>query len=152
MSNEDLVEGLKRDSGDYFIHMRSSYIDGEVLSWDDSHIRAWDAAEILSRVNPEAVREWAAETYCSDTLLDQDRRMVAAETEAFISGRTGRERSDLSLKAKNAGPVTSPEDWRRREVSAMMIALASLDIAPKGWGMAQFREAAEHLLKSQEDL
>lgn len=152
MSNEDLVEGLKRDSGDYFIHMRSSYIDGEILSWDDSHIRAWNAAETLSRVNPEAVREWAAETYCSDTLLDQDRRMVAAETEAFISGRTGRERSELSLKAKNAGPVTSPEDWHNREVYAMMTALSDLGIAPKWWGGTQFRQAAEQLLKSQEDV
>lgn len=108
--------------------------------------------DVLSRVNPESVREWAAETYCSDTLLDQDRRMVAAETEAFISGRTGRERSDLSLKAKNAGPVTPPEDWHNREVDAMMTALADLGIAPKWWGGTQFRQAAEQLLKSQEEL
>ena len=109
-------------------------------------------SNILSRANPEAVREWAAKTYCSDTLLDQDRRMVAAETEAFISGRTGRERSDLPLKAKNAGPVTSPEDWHNREVEAMMNTLADLGIAPKWWGGTQFRQAAEQLLKSQEDL
>ena len=107
---------------------------------------------ILSRATPESVRKWAAERYCSDTLLDQDRRMVAAETEAFVSGRDHREIVSLIHAAKYSGPVTSPEDWRNREVSAMMIALASLDIAPKGWGMAQFREAAEHLLKSQEDL
>ena len=109
-------------------------------------------SDILSRANPESVREWAAETYCSDTLLDQDRRMVAAETEAFISGRTGRERSDLSQKAKNAGPVTSSEDWHIRQVGAMMTALADLGIAPKWWGGTQFRQAAEQLLKSQEEL
>lgn len=78
--------------------------------------------------------------------------MVAAETEAFISGRTGQERSDLSQEAKNAGPVTSPEDWHNREVDAMMTALADLGIAPKWWGGTQFRQAAEQLLKSQEDL
>ena len=66
----------------------------------------------------ENVRRWAAERFCSDTLLDQDRRMVAAETEAFVSGRTGRESSALSQEAKNAGPVTSPEDWHNREVGA----------------------------------
>lgn len=109
-------------------------------------------SNILSRANPEAVREWAAKTYCSDTLLDQDRRMVAAETEAFISGRTGRERSDLSLKAKNAGPVTSPEDWHIRQVGAMMISLRHLGLSPKWWSGDQLREAAEQLLKAQEDL
>ena len=152
MSNENLVGGLLRDSGDYYLHMTESYTDGEVLSWDSSDVRAWDAAEILSRVNPESVRKWAVETYGSDTLLDQDRRMVAAETEAFISGRTGRERSDLSMKAKNAGPVTSPEDWHNREVDAMMTALADLGIAPKWWGDTQFRQASEQLLKYKEKL
>ena len=43
-------------------------------------------------------------------------------------------------------------DWHNREVDAMMTALADLGIAPKWWGGAQFRQAAEQLLKSQEDL
>ena len=78
--------------------------------------------------------------------------MVAAETEAFVSGRTGRESSALSQEAKNAGPVTSPEDWHNREVGAMMTVLGDLGIAPKWWGGTQFREAAEHLLKYKEEL
>lgn len=109
-------------------------------------------SNILSRANPESVRKWAAERYCSDTLIDQDRRMVAAETEAFVTGRDPREVAPLVHAAKYAGPVTSPEDWHNREVDAMMTALADLGIAPTWWGGTQFREAAEQLLKSQEDL
>lgn len=152
MSIDDLIKGLRKDAGDFVVYQEDFRDSDEMLSWDNSNIRAWKAAEILSRLNPEAVREWAAETYCSDTLLDQDRRMVAAETEAFISGRTGRERSDLSIKAKNAGPVTSPEDWHNREVGAMMTALGELGVAPSWWGGTQFRQAAEQLLKYKEKL
>lgn len=56
----------------------------------------------------ERVRAWAALQYPSGTPLDQDRRMVAAETEAYLSGRTGRETSELSQAAKYAGPVDPP--------------------------------------------
>lgn len=98
------------------------------------------------------VREWAAERFCSDTLLDQDRRMVAAETEAFLSGRGWSETEYLSKAAKNAGPVTSPEAWHERKVGDMMTALAESGIAPSWWGGTQFREVAEKLVKSQEEL
>ena len=54
---------------------------------------------------PERVRQWAAKTFPSGTPLDQDRRMVAAETEAFLAGRTSRETAELSQSAKYAGPV-----------------------------------------------
>lgn len=98
------------------------------------------------------VRAWAAERFGSDTLLDQDRRMVAAETEAFLSGRIGSETSRLSEEARNAGPVTSAEVWHNRKVSAMMSALAESGLAPSWWGGTQFWEAAEKLVKSQEEL
>ena len=100
----------------------------------------------------ENVRSWAAERYCSDTLIDQDRRMVAAETEAFVTGRDPREVAPLVHAAKYAGPVTSPKDWHNREVDAMMTALAELGITPLWWGGTQFRKAAELLLKYKEKL
>lgn len=56
----------------------------------------------------ERVRAWAVRQYPSGTPLDQDRRMVAAETEAYLSGRSGRETSELSEAAKNAGPIDPP--------------------------------------------
>lgn len=117
-----------------------------------THLAGSSWAQDRSRLNPESVREWAVETYCSGTPLDQDRRMVAAETEAFISGRLGRERSDLAQEAKYAGPVDDPEACRDRKVSAMMTALADLGLAPVWWGGTQFRQAAETLLESQEDI
>lgn len=145
--HDKLIEGLRYDAGDY---RRDS--DGVLRVFDQQNVRAWDAAQLLSRLNPGDVRDWAAERFSSDTLLDQDRRMVAAETEAFISGRSGRESSTLSEEARNAGPVTSPEVWRDRKISAMMTALADLGLAPVWWGGTQFREVAEALLESQEDI
>lgn len=67
--------------------------------------------EIAAR--PKEVRDWAVRQYGSGTALDQDRRMVAAETEAFLSGRTSRETAELSQAAKHAGPVDGPETDRR---------------------------------------
>ena len=90
------------------------------MAWDDMggsepsderaeyEIRA-DAVMVVLRRDragrPERVRQWAAKTFPSGTPLDQDRRMVAAETEAFLAGRTSRETGELSQSAKYAGPV-----------------------------------------------
>src|SRR5699024_12275672 len=75
------------------------------MAWDDMggsepsgeraeyEIRADAVMAVLRRDRagrPERVRQWAAETFPSGTPLDQDRRMVAAEPEAFRAGRTGR--------------------------------------------------------------
>ena len=152
MSTNDREVAAQRATTAWTLRQGWPVTGTEAGSYEQGHLAGSAWAQDRSRLNPESVRKWAVETYCSGTPLDQDRRMVAAETEAFISGRTGRERSDLSVKAKNAGPVTSPEDWHNREVDAMMTALADLGIAPKWWGGTQFRQAAEQLLKSQEDL
>lgn len=72
----------------------------------------------------DRVLAWAVQQYPSGTPLDQDRRMVAAETEAFLSGRTGRETSKLVLAAKYAGPVDPPVEYEPTdaEVTAAMTA------------------------------
>lgn len=102
-------------------------------------------------MNAEKVRNWAAEQYPSDTLLDQDRRMVAAETEAFLSGRSSRDTSDLVYKAQEAGPVLTPSDWRERRIGVMMDALATLPL-PVWWGGEKFRKAAIRLVDAQDHL
>lgn len=99
----------------------------------------------------ERVREWAVANYCSGTPLDQDRRMVAAETEAFLSGRTGRETSELTQRAKYAGPVDDEKTCHDRRVDAMMTALADTGLAPRWWGGTEFRRASEALVNSQEE-
>lgn len=43
----DLIEGLRRDAGDYGRLQRNLVAPGETVSWDQSHIRAWEAAALL---------------------------------------------------------------------------------------------------------
>src|SRR5699024_6294689 len=62
----------------------------------------------LAAQRAEEVRAWAVQQYPSGTPLDQDRRMVAAETEAYLSGRSERDMSELAQAAKHAGPVDPP--------------------------------------------
>src|SRR5699024_10450322 len=62
----------------------------------------------LAAQRAEEARAWAVQQYPSGTPLDQDRRMVAAETEAYLSGRSERDMSELAQAAKHAGPVDPP--------------------------------------------
>lgn len=50
----------------------------------------------------ERVLTWALLQYPSDSPLDQERRMVAAETGAFLSGATSREMAEIVQTAKEA--------------------------------------------------
>lgn len=82
---------------------RRDFRDG--AEWARTHLAAQRAEE---------VRAWAVQQYPSGTPLDQDRRMVAAETEAYLSGRTEREMGELAQAAKHAGPVDPPAQEARR--------------------------------------
>lgn len=50
----------------------------------------------------DRVLAWALRQYPSDSPLDQERRMVAAESGAFLSDATGREMAELAQAAKGA--------------------------------------------------
>jgi hypothetical protein len=94
----------------------------------------------------ERVRAWAVQQYPSGTPLDQDRRMVAAETEAYLSGRTGRETSELSLAAKYAGPVDPPESTAAEVDAALTVAAQSMPAA--WWGGTEWRRYVEEILSA----
>lgn len=92
---------------------RHGMSDEDLLAW------VWHAGVIYGRDHlaaqrAEEVRAWAVRQYPSGTPLDQDRRMVAAETEAYLSGRTDQEMSELAQAAKHAGPVDPPAQEARR--------------------------------------
>lgn len=100
--NAEMAEGWRDMAWD---DMGGSEPSGERAEYE---IRADAVMAVLRRDRagrPERVRQWAAKTFPSGTPLDQDRRIVAAETEAFLAGRTGRETAELSQSAKYAGPV-----------------------------------------------
>lgn len=89
-------------------HLRT-VLDTTARQRDEADKRAATASpRTLTDGQAERVREWAAGRYPSGTPLDQDRRMVAAETEAFLSGRPGRDLYDLIEAARHAGPVDPP--------------------------------------------
>lgn len=89
-------------------------ITAALIEHEAEPVDAWPLARArdhTSRASATAsarsVRQWAARQYPSGTPLDQDRRMVAAETEAYLSGRTDREASELAQAARTAGPCDS---------------------------------------------
>ena len=95
----------------------------EAAAWARTHLAAQRAEE---------VRDWAVQQYPSGTPLDQDRRMVAAETEAYLSGRTEREMSDLAQAAKHAGPVDPPaQEATDAEVLAALNADYAIRFGPR---------------------
>src|SRR5699024_10371157 len=78
----------------------------DMAEWARAHLAAQRAEE---------VRDWAVQQYPSGTPLDQDRRMVAAETEAYLSGRTEREMSELAgREARRTGRPSRAGGDRRR--------------------------------------
>lgn len=102
----------------------------------------------------ERVRAWAALQYPSGTPLDQDRRMVAAETEAYLSGRTGRETSELSQAAKHAGPVDPPA--AQEPTDAECIAVLNAVTTPFGekprkteWAPAAIQRCREAMVSAR---
>src|SRR5699024_10002420 len=86
---------------------------------------------------PERVRQWAAETFPSGTPLDQDRRMVAAETEAVRAGGTAAARKqsrwwwDVNLSPLSSAPVEDlgqrMAEWARTHLAAQEPTDAEVD-------------------------
>ena len=52
----ELIEGLRADARDYGRMKREGH-GGELLSWDQSNVRAWDAAELLETPVSPVTRE-----------------------------------------------------------------------------------------------
>ena len=96
-----------------------------------AHMAEW-ARTHLAAQRAEEVRAWAVQQYPSGTPLDQDRRMVAAETEAYLSGRSERDMSDLAQAAKHAGPVDPPaQEPTDAEVLAALNADYAIRFGPR---------------------
>lgn len=111
---------------------------------------AWDYLAQQETDTADRVLAWAVQQYPSGTPLDQDRRMVAAETEAFLAGRTGRETSKLVLAAKYAGPVDPPVEYEPTdaEVTAAMTAYEGHPDRVSAWRAAL---SAAHDVRRNED-
>src|SRR5699024_2601011 len=106
------------------VQEQTRYVEGHVAGaeWARTHLAAQRAEE---------VRDWAVQQYPSGTPLDQDRRMVSAETEAYLSGRSEREMSELAQAAKHAGPVDPPaQEPTDAEVLAALNADYALRFGP----------------------
>lgn len=53
MSDMELIEGLRHDAGEYATFCQTVDVKGLQLSWDQSNVRAWDAAELLEKRTAE---------------------------------------------------------------------------------------------------
>ena len=128
MTTDDFAEAARAEAERYFA---DPGVDPLTLSVIDHamHMAEW-ARTHLAAQRAEEVCAWAVQQYPSGTPLDQDRRMVAAETEAYLSGRTEREMSDLAQAAKHAGPVDPPaQEPTDAEVEAAKAVLDSVEYA-----------------------
>ena len=70
-----LVKELRRDAADYGRYLRGKIRDGEIISWDQRAVRAWEAADALEQTAAER-DEWAGRCGDAEALVD---RMTASE-------------------------------------------------------------------------
>ena len=103
-ATQKLVDGLRADSRDYGRKMRGEVEPGELISWDQSHVRAWEAADALEAaqrppVSPEAREAIQALRAIEEADRVDHRGHVGDDGEPCGMGRTWMTRMGRDLAA-----------------------------------------------------
>lgn len=154
-ATQKLVDGLRLDARDYGRKMRGEVPPEELISWDQSHVRAWEAADALEAAQRPLFNP-PHESVCGCGATGNGecvRPPVSPEVRnALVDTLTSPVRAPGSVAASRVFRAETPEDLEDATALADAIlarfSLPVLDVEKRSRGTSGARTLPELLLLS----